>query len=127
MGDLVVATPCGKRSCAVGEVLDCCPERASSSLWARHWGLAPRHARVAAYLMRGWSDRRVAEELGLKVTTVRTYAKAILQTSGARNRSTLLIKALKIAYGSSGLAVSPQHLAHEPTKGQTAPALGEQG
>lgn len=64
--------------------------------WAARWRLAPRHARVAALVMRGLSDKEIARETGLSFTTVRTYVKAVLRAAGVHNRVELLRAALGV-------------------------------
>jgi DNA-binding NarL/FixJ family response regulator len=77
---------------AVG-MLELDPSRAAGARWARRWRLAPRHARVAAYLMLGKSDKEISAMTGLSLLTVRTYVKVVLRAAGAHNRVELVRQA----------------------------------
>jgi two-component system nitrate/nitrite response regulator NarL len=48
--------------------------------------LTPRQSEVFRLLMRGESDKRIARDLGLSDTTVKSHVRAILQIVGARSR-----------------------------------------
>jgi DNA-binding CsgD family transcriptional regulator len=73
------------------------PEDAPMTPWARRWGLQPRHARLAALLMQGLSDKEIAERLGLEYTTVRTYVKELFVLARVHSRHELVNAALKIS------------------------------
>lgn len=46
---------------------------------ARAWAIEERRAEVAKLLRRGWTERRIAEELGIPKSTVHTDAEAIAE------------------------------------------------
>ena len=48
--------------------------------------LTPRQGDVFRLLMRGESDKRIARDLGLSDTTVKSHVRAILQVVGVRSR-----------------------------------------
>jgi DNA-binding CsgD family transcriptional regulator len=70
------------------------PTQAHRSRWAQKWGLSPRLARVAAYVLKGQSDKEISAFTGLSVLTVRTYVKQVLKAAGVRNRVQLVHGAL---------------------------------
>lgn len=52
-----------------------------------HATLSSRQMQVLEELMRGKSNREIAEELGIAVATVKLHVHAILATTGSRNRT----------------------------------------
>jgi DNA-binding CsgD family transcriptional regulator len=72
-------------------------DAAPASAWARNWRLSPRHARVAACLVHGFSDRQAAERLGLSVSTVRTYVRDLYVKAGVHGRVGLVRATLEAA------------------------------
>jgi DNA-binding CsgD family transcriptional regulator len=66
------------------------PERAHQAPWAKRWRLAPRQAKVAASIARGLSDKEIAVELGLTLSTTRTYVKRLFARVGVHSRTELV-------------------------------------
>ena len=54
--------------------------------------LTPREAEVYRYLLRGESNRHIADELGISVNTVKTHVSRILAEFRVRHRSELIYK-----------------------------------
>jgi two-component system nitrate/nitrite response regulator NarL len=54
--------------------------------WVLPWLLPPRHERVAHCLLKGWSNKRIARELGLSPRTVANYVSDILEATGCESR-----------------------------------------
>lgn len=65
--------------------------------WSAELGLTPSLQRVADLMVKGLSDRLIAEELGLTFNSVRTYARRIYALTGVRNRVELTRLALQTA------------------------------
>lgn len=65
-------------------------ERAHETAWARRWKLPPRHARVAALLLRGLTDKEIAVELDRSVNTVRTYVRQVFRSVDVHGRAELV-------------------------------------
>ncbi|MFC1611678.1 response regulator transcription factor [Myxococcota bacterium] len=78
----------------IAEVIDVEPDYAPFAPWALQWKLPPRYARVAAHVMRGRTDKEIAEKTKLKVSTVRTYVREILRRAGVHSRAELTRKAI---------------------------------
>jgi DNA-binding CsgD family transcriptional regulator len=57
-------------------------------------GLTPREQVVFGMLLRGLSDRDIAEQLVLSQHTAREHARSVLRKLGARNRTELVVAAL---------------------------------
>jgi DNA-binding NarL/FixJ family response regulator len=51
------------------------------------WNLTRRQATVLALMGRGWSNRRIADELGVSEGTVKVHVNAILKVLKVRNRT----------------------------------------
>jgi DNA-binding NarL/FixJ family response regulator len=49
--------------------------------------LTPRQRQVVALMIRGHSNKAIAQQLGILETTVKSHVTAVLQTLGARNRT----------------------------------------
>jgi len=71
------------------------PKRAPLTPWARRWNLQPGHARVAALLMQGLSDKQIADRLGLEFSTVRACVKELFVLARVHSRQELASAALK--------------------------------
>ncbi len=59
---------------------------------AVRWRLTPRQARVLELLVRGHTNRAIAELLGCAVNTVEYHVTIILRKAGARARTELVTK-----------------------------------
>lgn len=70
---------------------------APSSPWARRWRLSPRHARVAACVMQGLSDKQIAQQLSLSVSTVRTYVRDLYARVGVHRRVGLVRASMEVS------------------------------
>jgi DNA-binding NarL/FixJ family response regulator len=57
--------------------------------------LTPREAEVLACITKGFSNREIAEELGIAEKTVRIHVSAVLEKMGARDRTQATIFALQ--------------------------------
>ena len=69
--------------------------------WARVMArlkLAPQQERVVELVVCGARDKRIAEELGLKLPTVRTYLDRIYRRVGVRDRLELVVKVFSTAH-----------------------------
>lgn len=82
--------------------LDVDPDEAPEAPWAALWGLSPRHARVAAHMLRGATDPEVAAAMGLTVESARTYAKEVLRRARVGTRSGLAAAAVACRRGERG-------------------------
>jgi DNA-binding NarL/FixJ family response regulator len=65
--------------------------------------LTPREREIAALLARGWSNRRIAEELSISEHTVRTHVTAILGKLGLTGRAQVALWAV-----AQGLVAPPR-------------------
>jgi len=65
--------------------------------WALRWGLSPRHAATAMYVVQGLVDKDIASMMGLSVSTVRTYVAQLLKSAGVKTRSGLLWSILRVS------------------------------
>jgi DNA-binding CsgD family transcriptional regulator len=74
------------------------PLAAPSTPWARFWGLPPRHARVAACVIKGMSNDETGALLRLEVSSVRTYLKHVFRRAGVHSRAELIRAALAVSY-----------------------------
>jgi DNA-binding CsgD family transcriptional regulator len=79
------------------DVFDDDPNGAPESAWAQRWALPPRHARVAACMLKGLTDKETAARLGLEVSTVRTYVKHVLARARVHSRTELMRAALSLS------------------------------
>ena len=57
--------------------------------------LTPREAEVLACITKGFSNREIAEELGIAEKTVRIHVSSVLEKMGARDRTQATIYALQ--------------------------------
>jgi len=73
-------------SSSLAVIADAEVDAAPSSPWARRWRLSPRHARVAACVIQGLSDKQIAQQLSLSVSTVRTYVRDLYARVGVHRR-----------------------------------------
>jgi DNA-binding CsgD family transcriptional regulator len=67
----------------------------SATYWARSWRLPPRLARLAVLLMAGVTPKVIAERLGLRLPSVRTYTERLLSRAGVHSHNELLSRALR--------------------------------
>lgn len=66
-----------------------------------HDGLSNRQLQVLEGLVQGKSNREIAEDLGIAVATVKLHVHAVLNATGARNRTEAAIKARDVFHGRS--------------------------
>jgi DNA-binding NarL/FixJ family response regulator len=59
-------------------------------------GLSKRESEVLSYVARGYSDKEVAEALGLTSATVRSYLKSIYSKLHVHSRTQAILKAAKL-------------------------------
>jgi DNA-binding NarL/FixJ family response regulator len=59
------------------------------------WDLTRRQAAVLALMGRGWSNRRIADELGVSEGTVKVHVNAILKVLKVRNRTEAALQLTK--------------------------------
>jgi DNA-binding CsgD family transcriptional regulator len=57
--------------------------------------LAPREAQVASYVVLGWDDRLIAEELGCETSTVKKHVQRIFNKYGVSGRRNLMRFAMR--------------------------------
>ena len=57
--------------------------------------LTPRESEVLSCITRGYSNREIAEELGIAEKTVRIHVSSLLDKMGARDRTQATIYALQ--------------------------------
>jgi DNA-binding CsgD family transcriptional regulator len=57
---------------------------------APQWGLSQREAEVAGLVLRGLSNREIAEQLHISPNTVKTHLRAVFEKSGLRSRFELI-------------------------------------
>lgn len=62
--------------------------------WMRALGLTPRQAAVAVLLARGWSNKRIARELGMRPKTARRHTEAVLARLGVSSRAAVAAELL---------------------------------
>ena len=72
---------------------------------AAHWRaifaalrLSPQQARIVELMLRGAVNRQIAEALGLREPTVRTYLERIFSRLGVRNRMELAMRVLAVSH-----------------------------
>jgi DNA-binding CsgD family transcriptional regulator len=70
---------------APGAAFDACYSRVVTA-----WGLTPRQLEVVAELVRGASNKEIAERLGLALHTVEVHVTEVLRRTGHSNRSALV-------------------------------------
>lgn len=56
-----------------------------------HYELSDRENQVARYVRMGWSNRRIASELGIAEGTVKRHVSNILEKSGLESRTQLAL------------------------------------
>lgn len=61
--------------------------------------LSPRQGEVLELLHKGFSNSEIAEALGISVATVKLHVHAILKATGARNRTSLVVRNVRSAGG----------------------------
>jgi DNA-binding CsgD family transcriptional regulator len=79
--------------------LDVDPETAPGTPWAVRWKLPARHARVAACVLLGLSDKEIAQRLGIEFHTARTYVRRVFEAAGVHSRTELVRAAMRVARG----------------------------
>jgi DNA-binding CsgD family transcriptional regulator len=57
---------------------------------APQWGLSQREAEVAGLVLRGHSNKEIAEQLNISPNTVKTHLRAVFDKSGLRSRFELI-------------------------------------
>jgi DNA-binding NarL/FixJ family response regulator len=62
--------------------------------------LTPREREVLAMLARGWSNRRISQELAIKEITVRTHVSHVLSKLGVHNRLEAALHAVRLEQAS---------------------------
>ncbi|HEX6704110.1 MAG TPA: response regulator transcription factor [Albitalea sp.] len=97
------ARACLRKDAGTSEILACVRSVRSGAPWA--WGtvngrsskrsaqepLTPRESEVLEGIARGWSNRRVAEALGIGDGTVKTHLKRVYDKLYARNRTEAVV------------------------------------
>ncbi len=56
-----------------------------------HLGLSPKQAEIARQLFGGSSDKQIAQELGIAVSTVRTYMSRMFVKLDVQDRNELIV------------------------------------
>jgi DNA-binding NarL/FixJ family response regulator len=74
------------------------PGAAAAAASAVH--LTPRQKEVLHLLLRGFTSKRIAAELGLTTGTVHNHVAALSGALGVRNRAQLVAKAIELGYRS---------------------------
>lgn len=59
---------------------------------ARRWSLTPRQVEVLALVAEGYTNRRIAAELGCASRTVEAHVTALLDKAGCETRSQLVAR-----------------------------------
>ena len=59
------------------------------------WGLTDRQAQVLALMMRGLSNRDIADQLGLSEGTVKIHSTAVFKALGVNSRTQALVAAAR--------------------------------
>jgi DNA-binding NarL/FixJ family response regulator len=57
-----------------------------ADVWRAMFGLTEAETRVARGLQRGLGDEAIAQALGVKVSTVRSHIREVLEKTGARSK-----------------------------------------
>lgn len=60
-------------------------------------GLSEQQARIVELIIQGHRDKRIAEELGLRRATIRTYLMRIFSRVGAKDRIGLVVRVFTAA------------------------------
>ena len=68
--------------------------------------LSARQQDVATMLVRGLSNREIAEELGLLESTIKTHLKVIMSKLGATNRTQAALLALSLGLSDTGVTTA---------------------
>lgn len=66
------------------------PPAASGEMQARRWNLTGREADIAALAVKGWKNRRIAEELGIGEQTVKNHLAKVYKKCGISGRVELV-------------------------------------
>jgi DNA-binding NarL/FixJ family response regulator len=64
---------------------------------AKQTGLSPRQKQILALLFKGCSDKEIAQELDIRLPTVRTHMTRLFAKCGAGDRCELIIQFFKQA------------------------------
>lgn len=64
--------------------------------------LSPRESEIAGMLAQGFSNRRIAEEIGLKVVTVKNFVALIMRKLGCSNRVQVALRLAELKRGQDG-------------------------
>jgi len=67
------------------------------------WGLSQREAEVAGLVLRGHSNKEIAEQLNISPNTVKTHLRAVFEKSGARSRFELISAGHRESSSETGL------------------------
>ena len=89
MASPIVSGTFHRRACALVTVDDGRPHLPAADALEQAYGLTPRQAEVARMLAMGWSNRRIAEHLGISPHTARHHAQAVLEKLGLHSRKAL--------------------------------------
>ncbi len=62
----------------------------------RRMKLPPQQAKIVAKILRDMSDEQIAEDLGIKESTIRTYLGRIFDRHEVQNRNQLVLRILAL-------------------------------
>ncbi len=62
--------------------------------------LTPRETEVLSFLLKGFSNKEIANELGLQVVTVKLHVRGVCRKLGAKNRTQAALKAQELGFES---------------------------
>ena len=99
MGTVEVTYRDGSRVVRVVLPVHSCPDElverivamGGTSREVAHYELSDREHEVARYVRMGWSNRRIAAELGIAEGTVKRHVSNILEKSGLESRTQLAL------------------------------------
>ena len=89
-GSRVVRVVLPVHSCA-DELVERIVAMGGTSREVTHYELSDRGHEVARYVRMGWSNRRIAAELGIAEGTVKRHVSNILEKSGLESRTQLAL------------------------------------
>ncbi len=87
-------------SAPTGDQQDIAPAQLSEA--PDEWNLTRRQAAVLALMGRGWSNRRIGEELGVSEGTVKVHVNAILRVLKVKNRTQAVLRSTGRRISGSG-------------------------